>query len=278
MIYIDPAEIEDRVPNGILQKLQETCDYLNGLNDEETKKYVSNSDNCFWTSTRDYLKGLSNGKCWYTESMNPGFDLHVDHFRPKGEVKESRNGPRLYWYWFLAYSVDNFRLSCQYSNRVTVDWEMQEEGEGGGKGSHFPLMADCTHATKIEELDDEEPAIIDPCRDGDPQLLVFLPDGRAVAAPNLDAQSLERVEISTHLLNLNFPTFNEDRERLYNDIMEWVEAADAAKHIPIAFNKIKRHLEEATSLEAPYSSAARCFLRFFRDREWVEDIVQAWDN
>lgn len=276
MMHIKPEDIADAIPSGVAGKLEEATTEIHSMSDDDTKEYIKKHN--IWTDARPYLERVSNRKCWYTESLNRGCHNDVDHFRPKGE--KTKDGERLYWYWFEAYSVENFRLSCHFSNRVTVDWEMQEKGEGGGKGSHFPLCNSGMHAINRSEVGSEEPMLLDPCRAGDSELIAFLPDGRAVASPMAASGSIERerVDQSTHLLNLNFPTFNEDREALYNSIRKWVNVADAVEDIQIAFEAIKELLEELTARESAYSSAARCFLRFFRDREWVNEIVESWSE
>jgi len=50
-----------------------------------------------WVAFRPHLAELSHNKCWYTESLNPGTDDDVDHFRPKGEVAED-TGHGGYWW------------------------------------------------------------------------------------------------------------------------------------------------------------------------------------
>jgi len=52
----------------------------NGLNKSARKQ--------IWRDLAPQLAKLQNGKCWYSESQNPGSDKDIDHFRPKNRVAE----------------------------------------------------------------------------------------------------------------------------------------------------------------------------------------------
>ncbi|MDP2227707.1 MAG: hypothetical protein Q8J78_09560, partial [Moraxellaceae bacterium] len=88
----------------------------------------------------------------------------------------------------------------------------------------FPLLNNTPHAMNEADLVHESPALLDPCSRDDVGLLAFSPDGRPVVSPayagNADARL--RVEKSNLLLNLDYPTFNEGREELYNKLFSWL--------------------------------------------------------
>lgn len=47
---------------------------------------------------------MSNGKYWYTESIQLGTDVDVDHFGPKKRIAERcAEGDAHPGYWWLAY-------------------------------------------------------------------------------------------------------------------------------------------------------------------------------
>ena len=63
-----------------------------------------------WGDLKPHLSALSNGKCWYSESLNPTSDKNVDHFRPKGRVKKTRH----------MKAIGGSRLRTEFSLRKPV--------------------------------------------------------------------------------------------------------------------------------------------------------------
>jgi len=223
MRYIDINQVRDDIPAEVLTALENKHqDLVDG--DDQIKLTAIGKGNITWRKVKKCLEKASNRKCWYTESKNPGCLYDVDHFRPKAR-KTDGDGVIQYWYWFLAFDPKNYRLSCQFSNRLNIN---PETGQTGGKGDQFPLLGGQAHATTKAEIVIENPVLIDPCNSDDCDLLEFQPDGRPVVSHihrgNPDARY--RVEQSKLLLNLDFPTFNEDREALYNKIKKLVERGD----------------------------------------------------
>ena len=91
----------------------------------------------------------------------------------------------------------------------------------------------------------------------------------------LDSDACFRVEQSKLLLNLDYPTFNEDRERLYNKIRKLVDRGDryVRRGNVDALEDAKDDLRDLMHEDAEYSKAADCYIRCFRDRDWVEDLI-----
>ncbi len=234
------------------------------------KETRASNGNIHWAPIKQYLEGMSNRKCWYTESKNPGFPNEVEHFRPKAKVYE--NGTLKHWYWFLAFNPYNYRLSSQFPNRLNVNPIL---GATGGKGDKFPLIASSQYATCFNDIRNEIPMLLDPCNRDDVELLVFHPDGRPVLSPRFqhDTVARERVETSNLLLNLDYPTFNEEREALYNKIHEIVLEGDINPTNIALINSLRRRLKRLMQNDAAYSKAAECYIRCFRDRPWVESLI-----
>ncbi|HEV7646228.1 MAG TPA: hypothetical protein VGO50_20000 [Pyrinomonadaceae bacterium] len=94
------------------------------------------------------------GKCAYCESRisadQPG---DLDHFRPKGRVKEDDMHPGYYW---LAYDYKNLLLSCADCNQPSS----QKTTQTIGKWDRFPVKG--FRALKSPEEDDEEPYLLNP--------------------------------------------------------------------------------------------------------------------
>lgn len=128
-----------------------------------------------WTYLKPALAELSAGKCWYCESSTTRSYPHVDHFRPKGAVKEVSDH---LGYWWLAFDPGNYRFSCAWCNSK-------------GKGKKFPVADEknrCFH--EQDTLDDEKPVLLDPIDPRDPELLAFQPTGGVIPAA-LDTRGFE---------------------------------------------------------------------------------------
>ncbi|CAI8887705.1 HNHc domain-containing protein [Pseudomonas zeae] len=271
MRHIDLKAVIAVTPPEILQALSSADTSIQSLSDGKKISYAKNG-NRTWSQIKPHLENASNRKCWYTESKNPGCLNDVEHFRPKGKVEDDK-GTTIHWYWFLAFNPLNYRLSCILPNRPNIN--SVHDGKTGGKGDQFPLLGTPNHATNICDLVYEQPVILDPCNHDDTILLAFAPDGRPVLSPLFtgDAVAFHRVEASKLLLNLDYPTFNVDRERLYNRIVKLVARGDRYKlEKSSALDDIKDDLLELVSAGAEYSKAAECYIRCFRDREWIEGL------
>src|SRR6266581_1002177 len=62
------------------------------------------------------LRSVAGNKCWYSEVQLDGADPNVDHFRPKGQVREvdrdlQNTGNVTAGYWWLALEFSNYRLA-----------------------------------------------------------------------------------------------------------------------------------------------------------------------
>jgi 5-methylcytosine-specific restriction endonuclease McrA len=107
-------------------------------------------------------------KCAYCESTYGAvYDGDVEHFRPKGKVKE-KDPPTPGYYW-LANDWDNLFLACQHCNQRRRHVLVGEtELEGYGKMDQFPLDPETSRAAKANaDVKKEEKArlLINPCKD-----------------------------------------------------------------------------------------------------------------
>jgi hypothetical protein len=269
--YIDLDVVIDTIPDEKITTLKVVDDSMPGLSDADKADRAKNG-NEDWRPIKIHLERASKRKCWYTESKNAGCLNDVEHFRPKGKIHAPKKGPLIHWYWFLAFNPINYRLSCQFANRRNHN---ELYGKSGGKGNHFPLMNNLPHAIDLAGLAQEEPVLLDPCIEADTNLLEFLPDGRPVISQRFsnDPDATKRVENSKLLLNLDFPTFNEDREELYNTIKEVIKDGDDNQGNDGVMTIVKRQLLRLMDRDSEYSKAAESYVRGFRDRNWVEDII-----
>jgi len=269
MRYIDINQVLAQIPEEVKTALNDKHKLLVDGNDQAKNDIIDNG-NTTWRRVKTILEEASNRKCWYTESKNPGCLNDVDHFRPK--ARNENNGVIQHWYWFLAFDPENYRLSCQFSNRLNTN---PDSGLTGGKGNRFPLMDGQTHATTKDGITAESAVLLDPCKQSDCDLLEFLPDGRPVVSTNHrgNPDDCYRVEQTNLILNLDFPTFNEDREGLYNKIKNLVELGNMCISDGPVIEYAKNQLRELMLQSSPYSKAAECYIRCFREHEWIEDLL-----
>jgi hypothetical protein len=213
-----------------------------------------------WSPIKNRLTAKLGNKCWYTEAELVGAPLTIDHYRPVCD------------YWWLAYDAENYRVACSYANSPQHN---QGHGCAGGKGDQFPLLAPGVRARIKEELAIETPVILDPCSMEDCNLLAFQSDGRPVLNPEKAhlPNAGERVEASKILLNLDHPDFNSKREQLCRDVADDVRTFEALPEASEIRGTIRARLVQRLAANAPFSTAARFYLRLHRDLDWVEDLL-----
>ena len=200
-------------------------------------------------------------------------DNDVEHFRPKARIVDAKTNALKHWYWFLAFNPKNYRFSCTFCNQVRTN---PETGISSGKGNAFPLLDANPHAHNEADLINERPMLLDPCKPDDENYLHF----KSMVAPfyrlnfKNDAIAKKRVETSTLLFNLDFPSFVEERERLFNKVQVAVLNGDLAfeDNNQMALDFIKNSLITLMAPEAEFSKAAEWYIRLFRDRPWVDEL------
>jgi len=224
------------------------------------KKYIDDYGRKKWKPIKDLLTAQLGNKCWYTEVELIGAPLAIDHYRP------------VYDYWWLAFDADNYRVACPWANSPEHN---AEHGAGGGKGQNFPLLPPAIRATKKNELPNEQPVILDPCNAADCALLAFQADGRPILHPKFAANAIatQRVEQSKILLNLDHPAFNSKREQLCREMADDVLAHEALAASSAERVTIRTRIGGRLAPDAPFSTAARFYLKLHRHLEWVEDIL-----
>lgn len=102
-------------------------------------------------SVKNVLLRAQYGKCCYCESeVRPLSYGDVEHYRPKGAVKQAENHPGYYW---LAYNWNNLLFSCEVCNRSY-------------KKALFPLKnPDARARSHHDNIGDERPLFVNPAID-----------------------------------------------------------------------------------------------------------------
>jgi hypothetical protein len=236
-----------------------------------------------WQDLSPCLAKLRNGKCWYSESRNPGSDKDVDHFRPKNRVKEDQDHEG---YWWLAFDKINYRYSCQWCNQRRNDDANETDG---GKWDHFPVSPASFRAR--QETDNwrlEAVDLLDPIDPDDWKLLTFRPDGQPIPSKLPGTREHDRAKTSIQVYHLHCYELVRDRKILAAKIQRHVE------NMEMLYSKIiepdmralyKNHHKELLRLiehNSEYSAAALAYARaeIYKTecghqvkRQWLEDIL-----
>lgn len=277
MRFIDLETILPRIRN-LLADLQVAQDTALAEPNAKRRSHIIDANQQRWTALRRAFEEASFEKCWYTECKSPGADNDIDHFRPKGKVREDKAHPGYYW---LAFNWKNMRLSCQRANRPRIP---PGSRVAGGKSTHFPLLATGVRARAPgDNLSLEHPALLDPTEPGDPIILTFRPNGEVDVSPEFrgNAVAEAKVEASRLGLHLNWPKFVEGRLTLYNLVERAVERG--RREAPVnfegwpmaseAFKDAIRDLKAYMDPQAEYSAAAKVYVESFKNVWWVRDVV-----
>lgn len=219
----------------------------------DRKKYIDEHAHC-WRALRGTLETASMNKCWYCETDRKRTDFAVDHFRPKNRVAEctSHNG-----YWWLAFELGNFRLSCTYCNERRVNFETD-----GGKADHFPLVDESARCmTPNGDLELEEPELLDPLAEFDAGLLRFDSDGDVNPrfGTDLDDIGHQRAAKSIALYHLKDPVLRRARADTIRKVYAHLTAAQyfrtsGGSHLR-DYKRLLREMRSAISEAGEYSAA-----------------------
>ncbi|NOK33869.1 AAA family ATPase [Corallococcus exercitus] len=147
-----------------------------------------------WLETRDVLFTLFAGKCAYCETpLGTLSQVSVDHFRPKGSVRET-SGTRLdHGYWWLAYAWENLYPACRACTSYKHD--------------AFPLEEESARArSPSDPTQRERPLLLDPCEDWPEEHLRYLDNGRVEGLTSRGATTIA-------LLRLDRAELVENRRR-----------------------------------------------------------------
>jgi len=197
------------------------------------------------------LKKLFRNKCAYCEGepMSQG-PWDVEHYRPKGSVKENCAHPGYYW---LAYTWDNLLPSCTFCNQLRKN----EAGPTRGKSDHFPLVVEGDRAMDPDSpLDREIPLLLNPCVDQDCETY-FRYDIQGQILPAVPGNS--RAEKTIELCNLERRDLRDARTVAMEKVIKAVKIHTMALRLnneEIA-NEMAEFVALFTAAKSPYAGAAR---------------------
>lgn len=263
MIYIHRDW--SKVPDEIKEALKKAADELDAIPDPQARKAHIESNSKAWTAVRDYLSGMSNKKCWYSEARESVSRYQVDHFRPHGRAKQAAKTYTEGYSW-LAFDLENFRLAGMLCN--TVNKEYSEESVG--KGDWFPLIDPTQRATlENRAIGGETPILLDPTDPEDPAKLWFNEDGTVVPAPELEPDAQASVTLAIDYLGLKQSMLIGQRRRKMRQARRAINRYKAVARIPKGERSAndRANLKEAeaellamSSPSGEFAAAVRCYL------------------
>lgn len=265
-----------------LSKLQLPDDWLEQANN--AKHAVANGDNPddhsqVWTALKHRLAELfPEEKCWYCETVSTRADNAVDHFRPKGRVKDAQQQHS--GYRWLAFEHTNFRYSCTLCNsrRVNVIGDTQ-----GGKADRFPLMDEGQRVYTEGPCIDEQPTLLDPCNLADWRLLGCRHENGNPCAASANDNDKIRAEASIEIYHLHHgPTCN----ARHAVAVQFIQDIDETKQLYLAmtedpdtqkqYQKSAERILRAITRTAPFSGDMHFLLRSQRetDHPWIQELLE----
>jgi len=258
-------------PHGLWQKetIAAITHYQNGIAESFVYKMYNDS------RLKDILKTIFV-KCAYCETVyGAGYDGDVEHFRPKGRIKE-KNPPTPGYYW-LANDWDNLLLSCQHCNqRRRHILYGDDKLEGYGKLDQFPLAPGTKRVVKPGDISSEEGGrlLINPCKD-DPRQHLAYEDKEAVIVP-----LTPKGENSVKVYVLQRPILVQERKkqmlRLFKQIkivkllLEHMNADPSDQNRKDVFEFAFESLMNYTKAEEPYAGMCRYFVKKFLKENQVK--------
>lgn len=204
---------------------------------------------------RNWLLSQFNNKCWYSEAQESVSSIHVDHYRPKGRVKQKLCAEPEEGYWWLAFDWNNYRICGQLLNVK--------------KGDLFPICEGvrCTPANPVS-LELEAPTLIDPRKD-ETRLISYEKDEAdciAVVAAGVVDSDFARAKMTIEILGLNIrPRLNEKRNEFWDKCMMKIDEYQHAQG-PQALRQVLQAsatstLKEMIAYSAEFSSISEACIR-----------------
>lgn len=269
MIFV--KQDESLIPVRLLKAAEKAQEKLDAIVDADERRKFIEKKSSLWRRFGRYLKQMSYGKCWYSESDCVQSFADVDHFRPKKAARRSDTITDEGYPW-LAFSWENFRYAAQRSNQLNTD---EETDEVVGKGAWFPLMPGSKCATWGDRcIAEERPVLLDPTKQDDTQLVSI--DGTGSLVPSdlcMGEYERQRVTESVRYLGLNLDGLTGARKRAMDAVLEQIQemlrvraaankAPDGgqqfAEMLPIGAQL--RAIQQKTHPRQPYAAAIRAQL------------------
>jgi hypothetical protein len=228
---------------------------LAATNDAERVQIIKEKET-LWRDDRirDWMLQQFANKCWYTEAYESVSSIHVDHYRPKGRVRDLAD-VEYGGYWWLAFDWRNYRICGQLINVKKSDIFPLIEGARAGVADEVSLRL-------------EAPLLIDPLTDQTRLISSEKEEDVCVAVPAAGVNHIERyrAEKTIELLGLNLRNrLNQKRAYFWETCMMAIADYKGAEG-PYVLRLIGqasalKKLKGMISYEAEFSSVAEACIR-----------------
>lgn len=281
LVFTDPNTGEEYISWEDIRKKH--LENIKGLSTEKKKKYITNNPD--WNILQKFMIEEFGYKCWYSEAPIGNSEFEIDHFRPKNRARQDIKGVKpnkKNGYWWLAYDLENLRLSGTMSNKRRRD-RLKENSRVEGKGDLFPLdlengkIADDECSTFCEK-----PLLLDPIIPSDIGLLTYDEGGSIQPNPLIKNDfDRKRAEISIKLFHLDSDQLETPRQQIWMACSEVIESAylyftesNSDEDKKLAMTNCAKILFERTNLKSEFSSVAKICINTYRKQEGYCDILE----
>jgi uncharacterized protein (TIGR02646 family) len=200
-------------------------------------------------SVKNALLRAQHDKCCYCESkFRPTYYGDVEHYRPKGAVRQAPVRDTEYpGYYWLVYDWNNLLVSCKVCNT-------------SHKGILFPLVDNNTRARNHhDDIGNEQPLFINPTID-DPRDHIRFHEEVPVSDTEIGRVTIEGLGLRRYDLEEDRRTRLKELRILHNGIERLKDSPDLDAQGWV--REAREHLAAAMRPEAEYSSMAQDFLGF----------------
>lgn len=289
MIFVNPDDL--LIPADLEKAMSGLTKQLLALSANDRGQFIDRHREATWAHVEvvKALKQLVGHKCWYSEVSLEGADPNVDHFRPKGRVREidedlRMTGASCDGYWWLAFDPLNYRLASMHSNQRRTD-----ETTEGGKSDFFPIRgARAAVGTGFRAIV-EDYLPLDPCSLTDVELLWFDPDGKPCSSNprrrNVDPRDQDRVRITVWLYHLDKTEIQTRRAGYVQEVRKDLNKADtdyqlwapnsSAPNLTAkrSFDQKVAEIKKKIADRAIFARAKQCAVRLaVSDYPWIEEF------
>jgi hypothetical protein len=184
----------------------------------------------------------------------------VEHYRPKGSVKEDRTHTGYYW---LAYTWENLLPSCTYCNQKRKDqplWDDPVLGPAEGKADQFPLADNGVRAKDWDSpLEDEKPLLLNPCVDNDCETHFRYDIQGQIFPAKSNKQRVTRATATIRLCHLKRRRLRNARAELMGKVIKAVECHELAlsQNNAVMVQMTRELLDLFVASDSPFAGAAR---------------------
>ena len=245
MIQINKSEPPRVLSQNGAERCKEDCrafdenseDYQNGV-----KRFQFNRNTYSHDTVRTSLQQAQQGKCCYCEEkfLSTSYG-DIEHYRPKGAVRQDEDEPLLYpGYYWLAYSWKNLYFCCPKCNR-------------SNKKELFPLKDPRQRSrSHNEDIAAERPLIIDPGGPENPREHIKYDKHLAYGETEIGKKTIEIVGLNRDDL------WDERKERLeYLKHLQYIlQLPDDKPELHSIKEYACKELENATKPTARFSAMA----------------------